>query len=72
MEDAARYADRVAIMHEGQCVLSGDPIDIFGNEERLAEYRLAAPRVVRFQRKVEASTRLSISQTLLNRGTVGY
>ena len=54
MEDAARYADRVAIMHDGRCVLSGNPIDIFGNEERLAEYRLAAPRVVRFQRKVEA------------------
>lgn len=54
MEDAARYADRVAIMHEGQCVLSGNPIDIFGNEEQLAEYRLAAPRVVRFQREFEA------------------
>lgn len=54
MEDAARYADRVAIMHDGRCVLSGEPSDIFGNEERLAEYRLAAPRVVRFQRQFEA------------------
>lgn len=54
MEDAARYADRVAIMHDGRCVLSGDPVTIFGNDERLAEYRLAAPRVVRFQRQVEA------------------
>ena len=25
-----------------------------GNEERLAQYRLAAPRVVRFQREFEA------------------
>lgn len=54
MEDAARYADRVAIMHDGRCVLSGEPGDIFGNEERLAEYRLAPPRVVRFQRQFEA------------------
>jgi energy-coupling factor transport system ATP-binding protein len=54
MEDAARYADQVAIMHESTCVLSGSPQEIFGNEERLAEYRLEAPRVVRFQRKIEA------------------
>lgn len=54
MEDAARYSERVSIMHHGRCVLSGDPIDIFGNEERLAEFQLAAPRVVRFQREFEA------------------
>lgn len=53
MEDAARYANRIAIMHEGRCVLSGEPEDIFGDEQRLAEYRLAAPRVVRLQRKFE-------------------
>ena len=54
MEDAARYANRVAIMHEGRCVLSGNPAEVFGNEDKLAEYRLAAPRVVRLQRKFEA------------------
>ena len=40
-------------------------LDIFGNEERLAEYRLAAPRVVRFQRKVEKLDWVSIGQTCL-------
>lgn len=65
MEDAARYADRVAIMHEGQCVLSGDPIEIFGNEERLAEFRLAAPRVVRFQREFEALLGYPLSKLCL-------
>jgi len=54
MEDAARYANRVAIMHDGRCVLSGDPTAIFEDEQRLAEFRLAAPRVVRLQRKFEA------------------
>jgi len=54
MEDAARYADHVAIMHEGTCVINGHPQDIFGDENRLAKYRLEAPRVVRFQRKIEA------------------
>lgn len=65
MEDAARYADRVAIMHEGRCVLSGNPTDIFGNEERLAEFRLAAPRVVRLQRKFEALLGYPLAQLCL-------
>ncbi|MBK3496559.1 energy-coupling factor ABC transporter ATP-binding protein [Viridibacillus sp. YIM B01967] len=54
MEDAARYADRIAIMHEGKCVLTGSPEEIFGNAEKLATYRLEAPRIVRFQRELEA------------------
>jgi len=53
MEDAARYANRVAIMHEGRCVLSGEPEEIFGDELSLAAYRLSAPRVVRLQRRFE-------------------
>lgn len=53
MEDAARYADEVAIMHEGQKVLSGTPRELFSDTETLAKYRLEPPRVVQFQRKVE-------------------
>ena len=53
MEQAARYADRIAIMHDGRCVLQGTPEDIFSDGERLAEYRLELPQIVQFQRKVE-------------------
>lgn len=53
MEDAARYADRIAIMHDGKCVLEGTPQDIFENEERLLDYRLELPQCVKFQKKVE-------------------
>lgn len=53
MEDAARYAERVAIMKDGRCVLRGEPSKVFGDEERLIEFGLAAPRVVRFQREFE-------------------
>lgn len=53
MEDAARYADRVAIMHEGRNVLSGEPREIFGDIETLEKYRLEPPRVVKFQLQVE-------------------
>jgi energy-coupling factor transport system ATP-binding protein len=54
MEDAARYADRVAIMHEGQCVVIGNPKEIFYNEPLLAQYRLLPPRIVQLQLQLEA------------------
>ena len=53
MEDAARYADRIAIMHDGKCVLTGYPQTIFSETETLAHYRLQPPRVVQLQQKVE-------------------
>lgn len=53
MEDAARYADSVAIMHEGRCVLTGDPRTIFSDRQTLAQFRLEPPRIVRFQHQVE-------------------
>lgn len=56
MEDAARYADRIAIMHNGSCVLEGEPRDIFADSETLAKYRLEPPRIVKFQRRVEKLT----------------
>ena len=54
MEDAARYADKVAIMHEGRCVVIGEPKEIFYNEALLAEYRLLPPRIVQLQQQLEA------------------
>lgn len=53
MEDAARYADNVSIMHDGRCVLTGTPTELFSDEAKLREYRLELPRLVAFQRKVE-------------------
>ncbi|MBB5181695.1 energy-coupling factor transport system ATP-binding protein [Planomicrobium koreense] len=53
MEDAARYADQIAIMHGGKCVVTGDPVTIFSNEEQLHDYRLEPPRSVRLQRQFE-------------------
>lgn len=53
MEDAARYADNLIIMHEGRNVLEGEPNEIFKDAEALRQYRLEPPRIVRFQEKVE-------------------
>ena len=56
MEDAARYADHVAIMHEGSCVLFGSTKEIFNNVDVLQSYRLEPPRIVRLQKRLEALT----------------
>lgn len=53
MEDAARYADEISIMHEGRAVLTGTPREIFSARETLQRYRLDIPRIVRFQQKLE-------------------
>ena len=53
MEDAARYADNILVMHDGTSVMTGTPEEIFGDEEKLASYRLGLPRSVKFQRDFE-------------------
>ena len=53
MEDAARYADRIAIMHNGKCVLQGLPQEVFSDEVRLLDYRLELPQSIKFQKKLE-------------------
>lgn len=65
MEDAARYADRVAIMHKGHCVVAGEPKAIFSNEERLQDYSLEPPRSVRLQRDFEERTGLKLGEVSL-------
>ncbi|WP_153732618.1 energy-coupling factor ABC transporter ATP-binding protein [Sporosarcina obsidiansis] len=53
MEDAARYSDRILVMHEGTSVMEGTPEEVFNQAEQLESYRLGVPRSVRFQRKIE-------------------
>lgn len=53
MEDAAKYADQVVVMHGGTSVISGPPEEVFADEEKLQSYRLGLPRTVKFQREIE-------------------
>ncbi|MFA1641843.1 energy-coupling factor ABC transporter ATP-binding protein [Chryseomicrobium aureum] len=56
MEDAARYADRVAIMHSGRCVVEGTPQEVFAQDELLRDFRLELPQSVKLQREFETIT----------------
>ena len=53
MEDAARYADNIIVMHDGTSVLSGRPQKVFEDEGILSSFRLGLPRSVKFQRDIE-------------------
>lgn len=65
MEDAARYADNIVIMHEGKNVLSGTPRDIFKDVETLKQFRLEPPRIVRFQQKIEKMINTPLAKVCL-------
>ncbi|TSI10931.1 energy-coupling factor ABC transporter ATP-binding protein [Lysinibacillus sp. BW-2-10] len=65
MEDAAKYADQIAIMHEGRCVLTGTPYEVFSDAKTLESYRLELPHIVRFQQKVENMMNLRLSKICL-------
>lgn len=56
MEDAARYADQIVVLHEGTSVLQGNPSELFANEDELVQYRLSIPRSVKLQRQIEQMT----------------
>lgn len=66
MEDAARYADEVAIMHEGKCVIEGTPRELFANEDTLRKFRLELPRIVRFQHRLEQLIGFKLGRVCLN------
>jgi energy-coupling factor transport system ATP-binding protein len=53
MEDAARYADHIVIMHKGTVRKKGTPNEIFSAPEELLQLGLDVPEVVRFQLKLE-------------------
>ena len=65
MEDAARYADQVAIMFEGQCVVIGAPQDVFYNSELLQKYRLLPPRIVQLQQRIEQQLQVKFEHVCL-------
>lgn len=65
MEDAALYADQIAIMHQGRVFRKGNPIEIFSEPEELFDLGLDVPEVVRFQRIFEAEFGQSLGKTCL-------
>lgn len=52
MEDAARYADKLAVMNNGKIALTGSPAEVFANPETLEECGLDLPEITQFIRQL--------------------
>lgn len=45
MEDVARFANRVWVMHEGKIVMDGTPEEVYGNVEELERIHIGIPQI---------------------------
>lgn len=52
LEEAAR-ADKIIVMNEGEIVANGTPSDVFSLGEKLAQFRLDLPFVLRIQKQLQ-------------------
>ncbi|NNU85059.1 energy-coupling factor ABC transporter ATP-binding protein [Geobacillus sp. BMUD] len=53
MEDAARYADEIIVMHEGTVWRHGTPEEIFHDADKLAAIGLSVPETVKLKQQLE-------------------
>ncbi|MCA1032793.1 energy-coupling factor ABC transporter ATP-binding protein [Bacillus timonensis] len=53
MEDAAKYADDIIVMHKGSVYKKGTPNEIFQDTETLISLGLDVPEVLKFKHKLE-------------------
>jgi energy-coupling factor transport system ATP-binding protein len=65
MEDAARYADKIAILQKGRLKQLDKPQAIFSEPEQLFEMGLDVPDVVRFQYLFEKKAGIKLPKTCL-------
>ena len=66
MEDAAKYADEIIIMHKGTVFKKGTPQEIFSQPEQLLELGLDVPDTVRFQIKLQKELGIRFDHPCLN------
>ncbi|OIK11996.1 energy-coupling factor ABC transporter ATP-binding protein [Bacillus sp. MUM 13] len=68
MEDAARYADEIIIMHQGTVFQKGAPLEIFSQPKQLMELGLDVPDTVRFQLKLQEKLGIAFERPCLTIG----
>lgn len=55
MEDVAKLADKIIVMHESEVVMEGTVKEVFRNEEKLTEIGLAVPQITTLWNKLRKS-----------------
>ncbi len=66
MEDAAKYANEIVIMHQGTVFKKGTPQEIFSDPDQLIELGLDVPDTVRFQLKLQKEMGVRFDKPCLN------
>ena len=66
MEDAAKYADEIVIMHQGSVFKKGTPQEIFSDPDQLIQLGLDVPDTVRFQLKLQKEMGVRFDKPCLN------
>ncbi|KPU42603.1 energy-coupling factor transporter ATP-binding protein EcfA2 [Oxobacter pfennigii] len=54
MEDIAKLVDRIIVMNEGRCILTGSPKDIFKEADTLIKVGLGIPQVTALARELKS------------------
>lgn len=65
MEDVARYADLVLVMHRGTVVMQGTPRQVFSQHGTLREYGLELPPVIRWVNRFNQVLKRPLPETIL-------
>ena len=52
MEDVAAYANKVWVMHKGELVLQGNPMEVFSQTKRLKELNIGVPQITSVTEKL--------------------
>jgi energy-coupling factor transport system ATP-binding protein len=66
MEDAARYADEIVVMHKGRVFTKGTAEQIFSDPQALIELGLDVPEVVGLQLRIEKAFETKFSKITLS------
>ncbi|WP_338779362.1 energy-coupling factor ABC transporter ATP-binding protein [Metabacillus sp. FJAT-52054] len=65
MEDAARYAEELIVLHQGTIQLKGTPQEVFSSSVKITEAGLRLPETVQFKYALESKLGIRIEETPL-------
>jgi energy-coupling factor transport system ATP-binding protein len=65
MEDAAKYANRIVVLHKGTKYIEGTPQEIFSQGEKLEEVGLSLPITIQYQQEIEEKLGVTFDRKLM-------
>ncbi|WP_242224057.1 energy-coupling factor ABC transporter ATP-binding protein [Bacillus cereus group sp. BfR-BA-01380] len=66
MEDAAKYADNIVVMHKGTVLLQGTSEEVFTHADELEQIGVSLPMSLKYKREIEERLGISIPKATLS------